>query len=68
MNSIRQYQVPLQKYVAMMDLQVRISTHLSYIEQHEICSCLFSHVLDVKLSAKDSSVSLQIQDRRFFLS
>ena len=31
MNSIRQYQVPLQKYVAMMDLQVGISTHLSYI-------------------------------------
>nr|KYP61660.1 NADP-dependent malic enzyme [Cajanus cajan] len=27
MNSIRQYEVPLQKYVAMMDLQARISTH-----------------------------------------
>lgn len=30
MNSIRQYQVPLQKYVAMMDLQASIpnSSHL----------------------------------------
>ncbi|KAE9607576.1 putative malate dehydrogenase (oxaloacetate-decarboxylating) (NADP(+)) [Lupinus albus] len=43
MNSIRQYEVPLQKYVAMMDLQACIFTHFSYIKQHE----MFVLVLDV---------------------
>ncbi|KAL9330133.1 hypothetical protein ACSQ67_005136 [Phaseolus vulgaris] len=33
MHNIRQYQVPLQKYVAMMDLQARISTFCSCIQE-----------------------------------
>ncbi|RYR07401.1 hypothetical protein Ahy_B05g074743 isoform B [Arachis hypogaea] len=36
MNNIRQYQVPLQKYMAMMELQAGFSTHHVKITQHEI--------------------------------
>ncbi|KAE9613982.1 putative malate dehydrogenase (oxaloacetate-decarboxylating) (NADP(+)) [Lupinus albus] len=41
MNSIRQYELPLQKYVAMMNLQARISTRYSYITLNSMKCDLF---------------------------
>ncbi|KAL2342563.1 hypothetical protein Fmac_003848 [Flemingia macrophylla] len=62
MNSIRQYEVPLQKYVSMMDLQARISTHYGHIEHHEISYSLVFLVhgamIHVKLSTKYGSGGL----------
>ena len=47
MNNISLYQVPLQKYVAMVDLQVGISTHLSYIANVSMRLVLVCFVLFV---------------------
>lgn len=35
MRNIRQYEVPLHKYMAMMDLQVTKTRHHLYLEEHE---------------------------------
>ncbi|KAL9324676.1 hypothetical protein ACSQ67_009533 [Phaseolus vulgaris] len=46
-NNIRQYQVPLQKYIAMMELQAGFSTHriFCYTTQHEMNERLFYKLL-----------------------
>ncbi|RYR68015.1 hypothetical protein Ahy_A03g014492 isoform E [Arachis hypogaea] len=41
MKSIREYQVPLQKYMAMMDLQACIQLIILIFKQHHICLELF---------------------------
>jgi len=66
MNNISLYQVPLQKYVDMMELQIGISTHLSYIVNVSMRLVSFFHDLFYSVGSALNcfliELSLQVND------